>query len=191
MTSLSARLIYIGGPTVLLEWEGLRLLTDPTFDPAGTGYTLPTYTLRKLLDPAVSSDAVGILDAVLLSHDHHFDNLDHSGRELLNRVGCVCTTAAGATRLGGGVVGLLPWQSIELTSPGGRVWRMTGTPARHGPAHADRGPVIGFVLTFTDDPVAGIPLSGDTVWYEGVQAVSRRLSIRMAVLFMGPLASRR
>ena len=168
MTSLSARLIYIGGPTVLLEWEGLRLLTDPTFDPAGTGYTLPTYTLRKLLDPAVSSDAVGILDAVLLSHDHHFDNLDHSGRELLNRVGCVCTTAAGATRLGGDVVGLLPWQSIELTSPGGRVWRMTGTPARHGPAHADRGPVIGFVLTFTDDPAVGIYLSGDTVWYEGV-----------------------
>jgi len=168
MTSLSARLIYIGGPTVLLEWEGLRLLTDPTFDPAGTGYTLPTYTLRKLLDPAVSSDAVGILDAVLLSHDHHFDNLDHSGRELLNRVGYVCTTAAGATRLGGDVVGLLPWQSIELTSPGGRVWRMTGTPARHGPAHADRGPVIGFVLTFTDDPAVGIYLSGDTVWYEGV-----------------------
>src|SRR5262245_9470058 len=119
MTSLSARLIYIGGPTVLLEWEGLRLLTDPTFDPAGTDYTLLTYTLRKLLDPAVSSDAVGILDAVLLSHDHHFDNLDHSGRKLLNRVGCVFTTAAGATRLGGGVVGLLPWQRSSERVPAG------------------------------------------------------------------------
>src|SRR5262249_25283474 len=119
MTSLNARLTYIGGPTALLEWEGLRLLTDPTFDPAGTGYTLPTYTLRKLIDPAVSSDAVGLLDAVLLSHDHHFDNLDHSGRELLNRVGRVFTTPAGATRLGGGVVGLLPWHSVDLTSPAG------------------------------------------------------------------------
>jgi len=84
MTSLNARLTYIGGPTALLEWEGLRLLTDPTFDPAGTGYTPPTYTLRKLIDQA-----------------------------------------------------------------------------------------------------AGIYLSGDTVWYEGVQEVSSRFSIRMAVLFMG------
>src|SRR5262249_46948403 len=185
MTSLNARLTYIGGPTALLEWEGLRLLTDPTFDPAGTGYTLPTYTLRKLIDPAVSADAVGLLDAGLLSHDHHCDHLDHSGRELLNRVGRVFTTPAGATRLGGGVVGLLPWQSVDLTSPGGRVLRITGTPARHGPAHADRGPVIGFVLAFTDDPAAGIYLSGDTVWYEGVQEVSSRFSIRIAVLFMG------
>jgi L-ascorbate metabolism protein UlaG (beta-lactamase superfamily) len=185
MTALNARLTSIGGPTVLLAWEGLRLLTDPTLDPAGTGYTLPTYTLRTRLDPAVSSEAVGLLDAVLRSHDHHCDHLDHSGRELRNRVGCVCTTAAGATRLGGGVVGLLSWQSIERTSPGGRVLRITGTPARHGPAHADRGPVIGFVLTFTDDPAAGIYLSGATVWYEGVQAVSSCFSIRMAVLFMG------
>ena len=27
--------MYIGGPTALLEFGGLRLLTDPTFDPAG------------------------------------------------------------------------------------------------------------------------------------------------------------
>jgi Beta-lactamase superfamily domain len=74
MISLNARLTYIGGPAVLLECEGLRLLTDPTFDPAGTSYALPIYTLRKTLGPAVGSDAVGLLDAILLSHDHHFDN---------------------------------------------------------------------------------------------------------------------
>jgi L-ascorbate metabolism protein UlaG (beta-lactamase superfamily) len=26
------RLTLIGGPTLLIEWSGLRLLTDPTFD---------------------------------------------------------------------------------------------------------------------------------------------------------------
>jgi hypothetical protein len=40
-------------PTVLLEWEDLRLLTDPTFDPTGTSCALPTYTLRKALSPSV------------------------------------------------------------------------------------------------------------------------------------------
>ncbi len=28
------RLTLIGGPTVLIEYQGLRLLTDPTFGPA-------------------------------------------------------------------------------------------------------------------------------------------------------------
>ena len=31
----SLRLTHIGGPTVLAEVDGLRILTDPTFDPPG------------------------------------------------------------------------------------------------------------------------------------------------------------
>jgi L-ascorbate metabolism protein UlaG (beta-lactamase superfamily) len=34
MTDRSARMTCIGGPTALLEVESVRLLTDPTFDPA-------------------------------------------------------------------------------------------------------------------------------------------------------------
>jgi hypothetical protein len=36
MASLEASLTLIGGPTVLIEFFGLRLLTDPTFDEPGT-----------------------------------------------------------------------------------------------------------------------------------------------------------
>ncbi|HEX7793657.1 MAG TPA: MBL fold metallo-hydrolase, partial [Vicinamibacterales bacterium] len=71
---------YIGGSTALLEVDGLRLLTDPTFDPPGTSYTTPVYTLRKTTGPAVPLAGLGHVDVVLLSHDHHFDNLDHAGR---------------------------------------------------------------------------------------------------------------
>jgi L-ascorbate metabolism protein UlaG (beta-lactamase superfamily) len=35
------RITYIGGPTALIEFGGLRLLTDPTFDPAGSTYPTP------------------------------------------------------------------------------------------------------------------------------------------------------
>jgi L-ascorbate metabolism protein UlaG (beta-lactamase superfamily) len=34
------RVTYVGGPTALFEIERPRLLTDPTFDPAGTEYKL-------------------------------------------------------------------------------------------------------------------------------------------------------
>lgn len=185
MKTTAPALTYIGGPTVLVEWGGLRLLTDPTFDPLGTRYPTASYTLRKTMDPAIGPDALGPVDAVLLSHDHHFDNLDHAGRRLVDQTKPVFTTVAGASRVGGGAVGLVPWQSIEIDAPGGRVLHVMATPARHGPAHADRGPVIGFVLHFLDDPDHQLYLSGDTVWFEGVRDVSRRCSVRVAVLFMG------
>jgi L-ascorbate metabolism protein UlaG (beta-lactamase superfamily) len=185
MTASGPRITYVGGPTALLEWGGLRLLTDPTFDPLGTEYPTAAYSLRKTQAPALLPDALAPFDAVLLSHDHHFDNLDHAGRALLPRAARVLTTAAGAARLGDGATGLVAWQVIELPAPGGRVLRVTATPARHGPAHADRGPVVGFVLAFTDDPAMTVYLSGDTVWYEGVRDVSARFPVRAAILFMG------
>jgi L-ascorbate metabolism protein UlaG (beta-lactamase superfamily) len=117
MSTAVVRMTYIGGPTALFEWGGLRFLTDPTFDPSGTIYSLPSYTLRKTMDPAIGLDAIGPLDAILLSHDHHFDNLDHAGRTLVDRRRPAFTTVAGASRLGGGAIGLVPWQSLEIDAP--------------------------------------------------------------------------
>src|SRR5215467_11246803 len=94
----------IGGPTALIEIDGFRLLTDPTFDAPGA-YQLPHVKLEKTTGPALRADAIGPVDAVLLSHDQHSDNLDNSGRELLHKVKRVLTTEAGAKRLGGHVEG--------------------------------------------------------------------------------------
>jgi L-ascorbate metabolism protein UlaG (beta-lactamase superfamily) len=185
MTNVQLKVTYIGGPTALLELGGLRLLTDPTFDPAGTEYPTNVYTLRKTAGPAISAESIGRIDAVLLSHDHHFDNLDHAGRLLLKSAGKVITTLDGAERLGGNAVGLAPWQSVDLLTQDGRVLTVTGTPTRHGPAGGDRGPVTGFVLAMADSLKNVIYISGDTVWYEGVEEVSQRFSVQTAILFMG------
>ena len=96
MTAL--RLTHIGGPTVLLELDGWRLLTDPTFDPAGSEYTTPVYTLRKTQSAAIPAENLGRVDAVLLSHDHHFDNLDRAGRTVLAHAKRVITTPVSAVR---------------------------------------------------------------------------------------------
>ncbi len=179
------KITYIGGPTALLEFAGLRFLTDPTFDPAGQEYPTAAYTLRKTAGPALTPDSLGRLDAVLLSHDHHFDNLDHAGRALLSKVSRVFTTPAGAQRLGGNATGLAPWESADLSTPDGRILQVTGTPARHGPPGGDRGPVTGFVLARTDSPQHAIYISGDTVWYEEIGEVGKRFHIEQAILFMG------
>lgn len=184
------RATYIGGPTALFEWHGFRLLTDPTFDPPGGKYKTGPVTLEKVAGPALPSEALGRVDIVLLSHDHHYDNLDHSGREFLTRVPHVITTTEGAQRLGGQAVGLAPWQSVEILGqkiPGAssRTLRITGTPAQHGPAHFQRGEVKGFVVELVEEFGTAIYFSGDTVWFDGIAEVARRFPIRTAVLFMG------
>lgn len=177
--------IYVGGPTVVLEIGGLRLMTDPTFDSADTDYPAKLYVLRKRQGPALTPDDVGPVDVVLLSHDHHPDNLDAAGRASLQRAKQVITTMAGAERLPGSAIGLSAWQSVRVPCADGRTLTVTATPARHGPADGDRGPVIGFALAFDDAPTRAVYVSGDTVWYDGVSDVSRRFDVRVAFLFMG------
>jgi L-ascorbate metabolism protein UlaG (beta-lactamase superfamily) len=175
---LEVNATYIGGPTLLLEVAGLRLLTDPTFDPAGSSYPAGGIVLRKRSGPALAVEDLGPIDAVLLSHDHHFDNLDHAGRLLLAKVPAIFTTESGASRLGAGATGLAPWASAPLATPSGEALRITATPARHGPAgfeHAS-GEVIGFLVSLGagGGGRALAYITGDTVWYEGIAEVSRR-----------------
>ena len=184
-TSLELRITYVGGPTALIEFAGVRMLTDPTFDPAPAAYETPVYTLHKTQSPAIEADAIGSIDAVLLSHDHHFDNLDRAGRAFLPRATRVITTVAGAERLGGNAIGLEPWKSLDIPSPAERALRVTATPARHGPAGGDRGPCIGFALAFTDAPDRVVYVAGDTVMFEGVAEVARRFHVEVAILFCG------
>src|SRR5437588_10201291 len=79
---MTLSITLIGGPTALIEVDGFRLLTDPTFDAPGA-YQLPHVKLEKLTGPALAAKDIGEVDAVLLSHDQYSDNLDHSGREFL------------------------------------------------------------------------------------------------------------
>ena len=94
--SSSLSVLLVGGPTAVLDYAGLRLLTDPTFDPPGD----QAGGLTKLTGPAVGADDVGAIDAVLLSHDQHSDNLDVSGRAFLARAGRTLTTVDGRRALG-------------------------------------------------------------------------------------------
>src|SRR5436190_16983066 len=120
-------LTHIGGPTVLIEVGGWRLLTDPTFDPPGQSYRFGWGTgSRKLTGPALAGSDLGPIDAVLLSHDHHDDNLDPAGRELLPSAGAVITTVPGARRRGRQARGLEPWATTLLQAP--------GPPSNQGPA---------------------------------------------------------
>ena len=142
-----AKLTHVGGPTLLIEVEGWRILTDPTFDPPGGKYNFGWGTSsRKTAGPAVAAADIGPLDAILLSHDQHDDNLDAAGGELLPSAATVVTTAAGGRRLGGNAVGLKRWETTTLEAAGKPRVKITATPCRHGPPLSK--PIVGDVIGF-------------------------------------------
>lgn len=185
---MKVSLTHIGGPTVLIEFAGWRLLTDPTFDPAGQSYRFGWRTeLRKLTGPAMAASELGSIDAVLLSHDHHDDSLDTAGRALLPFAGAVITTTPGAKRLGGDARGLKPWQTTRLEAPGRPPIEVTATPCRHGPplSRPIVGDVIGFALQWDSQEHGVLWISGDTVLYDRVREVADRLQVDTALLHLG------
>jgi len=182
------RLTHVGGPTALIEIAGWRLLSDPTFDPAGGAYRFGWGTgSEKLAGPALAAEEIGDIDAVLLSHDHHEDNLDAAGRALLPSAGAAVTTVAGARRLAGRTRGLEPWAHTTLEAPGRAPLRVTATPCRHGPplSRPIVGDVVGFAVSVGDEPQTALWISGDTVLYDGVREVAGRLDVDVALLHLG------
>jgi len=182
------RITHIGGPTALIEVGGWRLLTDPTFDPPGRKYNFGWGTSsRKLTAPAIAPDQLGQIDAVLLSHDHHDDNLDDAGRALLPAAGTVVTTVPGAKRLGGNARGLAAWDSTRLEAEGRTPIEITATPCRHGPplSHPIVGEVVGFALQWEGQEQGVFWISGDTVLYDGVREVANRFQVDTALIHLG------
>lgn len=163
------KVTFLGTASVLLDYAGLRLLTDPVLDRPGVRYSMapPGVPVRwfgstKLEQPPLTEAQLGHVDAVLLSHDHHRDNLDVAGRRFLlsDAVDAVITTPAGARRLRRArpaVTGLRAGQRTAL----GPV-TVTAVGAQHGPRVVPQtAQVTGFHLTAPGEPRVWI--SGDTI----------------------------
>ncbi len=175
-------LTYIGGPTAILDYAGLRFITDPTFD-APQSYPEPgEEPLVKTAGPGIARDAIGPIDVVLLSHHEHRDNLDYEGLELISTgIPTVSTRDAATDLFGGSVRGYDSWESTRI----GAV-TITAVPALHGPPGSERllGTVTGFVLEADGEPT--VYVSGDNASLALVEQIATHFpDIDIAVLFAG------
>jgi L-ascorbate metabolism protein UlaG (beta-lactamase superfamily) len=173
---------FIGGPTALLEYAGLRIVTDPTFDEPQSYEDPDETTLVKTAGPAIARADLGTVDLVLLSHHGHKDNLDWEGLELIAQgIPTLSTRQAADDLFGGSVIGLDSWESYDL----GDV-TITAMPALHGPPGSEPlvGPVIGFILEAPGEPT--VYVSGDNASLPLVQQIADRFApVDIAVLFAG------
>lgn len=178
----------VGGPTTVIDYAGLRIITDPTFDePTSYGPEMTgndQVTLVKTRPPAVTAAQVGTVDVALVSHDH-WDNFDQAGRELTARVRHAFSTDV-VSGLVPGVQALAEWESRTVPAPDGRTVTITAVPARHGPDGVWQaiGPVIGFVVQAEGEKT--IYVSGDNSDVDVVRDVAARYpDIGIALLFVG------
>ncbi|MGA9875194.1 MAG: MBL fold metallo-hydrolase [Solirubrobacteraceae bacterium] len=82
------RIVFLGHATVLIEVNGVRLLTDPLLR-RGVAH------LRRQV-PQVDKETLAALDAVLISHSHH-DHLDLASLRMLgHRTPLIVPAGAGA-----------------------------------------------------------------------------------------------
>jgi L-ascorbate metabolism protein UlaG (beta-lactamase superfamily) len=171
----------VGGPTAIIEYGGVRWLTDPALSPPGE------YAgLTKLTGPALDVTEQDPIDVVLLSHHHHSDNLDPAGRAFLPSAGQVLSTTRAAAELGGNVVAMEPWSDMEVRGADGGPVKVTAVHAQHGPDGTDeiQGPVLGFILSAPDAET--VYVSGDNASRDVVRRiVARSGEIPIAILNAG------
>lgn len=126
------RATWLGHSTVLLEIDGLRVLTDPVWGLRAS--PLPGIGPRRFQQVPVRLDALPPLDLVLISHDH-YDHLDYPTIRALARasVPFVTSLGVGAHLQAWGVdprriVELDWWESCTL--PGADL-RVHAAPSQH------------------------------------------------------------
>jgi len=186
---MDARFTYLVGATYLIEFGNWRILSDPGFDPNGTERSEgPGHDLKKVMPAPIGIETIGRLDIILLSHQQHFDNLDNSGRALLPKAGRVLTHPESAEVLGPVAQALGSWQKVELENAAGEQLTITAIPAVHGPNDEVRkatGETTGFVLEWPGQKQGALLISGDTVWFDGIQEIGQRFDVGTAILHMG------
>ncbi|KQP01912.1 MBL fold metallo-hydrolase [Leifsonia sp. Leaf264] len=183
------RMTRIGGPSIFVELDGWRILIDPTFDPPGRRYPFALGTSSvKTRGPAVTASSLGRIDLILVSHDHHADNLDTAGRAVLPSATHVITTSSGAKRLAmPHAHGLTAGESIRIETDGKAPLEVTATPCRHGPvfSHPIVGDVIGFAIRRPGQARVALWITGDSVLYPALRRTAVELDVDVAIVNAG------
>ncbi|HQI80505.1 MAG TPA: MBL fold metallo-hydrolase [Deltaproteobacteria bacterium] len=171
----SLRVTYVNHATVLIQMDGLNVLTDPVWSERAGPFGLTG--AKRVRMPGVSLDDLPVIHLVLISHDH-YDHLDLPTLEKIVRrdnpvvlaglrvKDCMPQAASGR------VVDMDWWQTYRHDASG---VRFTFVPAFHSSGRGffdtDRTLWGGFVVEGARHRVY---FAGDTAWGGFLEAIARR-----------------
>lgn len=161
------RIVFLGHATVLIECDGVRLLTDPLLRPR-------VMHLRRQ-GPPIDRARTGRIDAVLISHLHH-DHLDLASLRLLGSGMPVLVPRGAGTwlrrRRFDGVRELATGESASVGA-----LTVTAVEARHDGRRAagPRAEAVGFIVHGRHT----IYFAGDTELFAGMSELSESLDVAL------------
>jgi N-acyl-phosphatidylethanolamine-hydrolysing phospholipase D len=156
---------WIGHSTVLLQFGGLNVLTDPVF--SQRAFPVQWTGPRRVMDPALPIHELPPLDLVLLSHNHY----DHLDRPAVKRIAREHPGTTWIVPLGLGpyirgwgardIVELDWWQHTAING-----MSVTATPARHfsGRGLLDRNKSLWCGFAFAKNGMRAY-FAGDTAYH--------------------------
>lgn len=162
-------LVWLGHSTVLIELDGVRLLTDPVLRER-IGHL-------SRIAPPIGPSEVGRVDCVLLSH-LHADHTDVPTLRALERAGPIVAPApAAAWLMGRGLESVHEVAADELLEVG--PVSVTAVPAEHAGRRWPRGPeaaALGYVIRGS----SSVYFAGDTDLFDAMAEL--RGSVDVALL---------
>jgi L-ascorbate metabolism protein UlaG (beta-lactamase superfamily) len=181
-------LAWIGHSTVLINFFGVTILTDPVLF-SRVGIRLPGFTIgpKRLTAPALSFDELPKVDLVLLSHAH-FDHLDLRTLRCFDEATNVITARATGDLLQGtrfSHVTELDWgQSKSLRTAAGEI-EITAFPVKHWGARTRRDTYRGYNGYLIERSGRRIIFAGDTAMTETFAERRRHGAIDVAIMSIG------
>ncbi len=169
------RVTWLGHSTVLVEVEGVRILTDPIWSERAS--PLSSVGPRRFQAPPVPLEGLPPIDAVVISHDH-YDHLDEATVRWLGGRGVRFFVPLGVS------AHLLAWgvEASQITEldwwEEGQVGavRVVATPARHfsGRTLWDRDATLWASWALLG-PTRRVYFGGDTGMFDGFAEIGARL----------------
>lgn len=161
------RLTYAGHSTVLVELDGVRLLTDPVLR--------ERIGLLRRLVPVPPPETTARLDAVLVSHAH-WDHLDVPSLARLDR-GTLLVVPRGTA----GIVAGLGFDRVVELTPGERTAvgpvTVTATPAAHAGSRPPRWRAV--ALGYLVEGSQRVYFAGDTDLFDGMAAIADGVDVAL------------
>lgn len=199
-TPFGGKLLWVGNATCIIEFNGIRFMTDPNFLHQGDHVHLaPGVTAQRVKDPAFDYKNCPAVDFILLSHLHedHFDNLvaEHIRKSLP-----IISTPHGCTNLKErGHTVLYPlntWESVRVVK-GTDELTITSMPGKHtlgvmetmDAALHTIPPVMGSLVAFKKaggEKDYNLYISGDTLYYDELKEIHEKYpQINLALVHLG------
>lgn len=129
--SFTPKITWLGHSTILIELEGIRILTDPVWYKRASPFTI--LGPKRFFEVPIPMNRLPHIDYILLSHDH-YDHLDkHSIKQLASRKIPVITFLGVGDRLRKWgipeeqIIQIGWWQDVHISE----LLTITGLPTRH------------------------------------------------------------